>query len=76
MEPMDTYLCVLLELTLINDTTAYTQRQICKIITANQTAFDEVYDNPVARANARNTYLSTAQSIVVYDKTEDCGDMS
>jgi hypothetical protein len=74
MEPMDTKLCVLLELNLINASVVYTQTQICSIIANNQTAFDTIYNDPVARADARNTYLGTAQIIDVQNKSEDCGD--
>lgn len=72
MEPMDTKICVLLELNLVNATTAYTQTQICTIISSNQTSFDAIYNDPVARLAARNKYLTTSQNIVVYDRTEDC----
>ena len=73
MEPMDTYLCVLLDLNLINATTTYTQSEICSTIASNQTSFDAIYNNPAARMNARTTYLSTAQMIDVRDKRGDCG---
>ncbi len=72
MEPMDTYLCVLLKLDLINPAVVYTQVQICGIIAANQTDFDTIYNNPVSRQAARTQYLSTASMIDVIDKDEEC----
>lgn len=73
MEPMDSYLCVLLDLQLINSTAVYTQSQICSIIVANQTDFDNIYNNPTALNAARTQYMGTAQVIEVIDKAEDCG---
>ena len=72
MEPMDTYLCVLLQLSLINPAVVYTQVQICGIIATNQTDFDNIYNNPVARLTARTQYMSTASLIEIIDKDDDC----
>ncbi len=73
MEPMDTKLCVLLQLQLINSTTTYTQTEICGIISNNQSSFDAIYNNPVSRQAARNEFLDEAKRIIVVDKQEDCG---
>lgn len=73
MEPMDSYLCVLLELNLIQANTTYQQSAICDAIANNQTDFDDIYNDPVALQAARDKYMGTAQVISVVDKREDCG---
>lgn len=72
MEPMDSYLCILLQLHVINSSTTYTQAQICSYVAQNQTYVDDIMGDPPALAAVRNQYLQEAQTIVVLDKQEDC----
>lgn len=74
MEPMDSYLCILLDLKVINSSTQYTQAQICSYVAQNQTYINDIMSDPPALAAIRNQYLTEAQSIVVLNKAEDCGD--
>ena len=75
MEPMDTYLCVLLDLNLTTSSpvSPYTQTQICGIISDNQTSFDGIYNDPAARQAAKDEFMDEARRIIVFDKEQDCG---
>ena len=72
MEPMDSYLCILLSIDVISSDKQYTQTQICVYVAENQTQIDNIMNNPQQLAAVRYEYMSEAQSIVVLDKTEDC----
>lgn len=74
MEPMDSYLCILLDLHVINSSTQYTQTQICAYVAQNKTHIDNIMGDPPALAAIRSQYLQEAQSIIVLNKAEDCGD--
>ncbi len=72
MEPMDSYLCILLSIDVISPTRTYTQQQICAYVAQNQTQIDNIMSSPVQLFSVRQQYLTEAQNIVVLDKTEDC----
>lgn len=72
MEPMDSYLCILLSINVITSTRTYTQQQICAYVAQNQTYINTVMGDPVQLAAVRLQYMSEAQLIVVLDKTEEC----
>lgn len=72
MEPMDSYLCILLSMDVITSTRPYTQQQICAYVAQNQTQVNYIMSHPVELEAVRQQYLAEAQSIVVLDKSEDC----
>jgi hypothetical protein len=72
MEPMDTYLCILLSINVITTTQTYTQAQICYYVAENQTTINNVMSSPVKLQSVRTQYMTQAQSIIVINKTENC----
>lgn len=72
MEPMNTYLCILLSIDVISTSQTYTQAQICTYVAENQTTIDNVMSDPPKMYAVRTQYMSQAQSIIVINKTENC----
>jgi len=72
MEPMDSYLCILLSIDVIGTSRPYSQQEICAYVAQNQTTIDNIMNSPPQLASVRHQYLAEAQGIVVIDKTEDC----
>ena len=72
MEPMDTKLCVLRELNLIQSPATYIQTEICTIIAQNRQAFDGICDDPVQRQAAVDANMDKVRRPILIDKLEDC----
>lgn len=72
MEPMDSYLCILLSIDVITTSRAYTQQEICGYVAQNQTYVNSVMSDPVALKQVQDEYMTDAQNVEVIDKQEDC----
>lgn len=72
MEPMNTYLCILLSINVITTSQTYTQAQICTYVAENQTTITNVMSDPAKLYSVRSQYMQDAQSIIVVNKTENC----
>lgn len=72
MEPMDTYLCILLSIDVISTSQTYTQTQICGYVNEYQTTINNVMSDPVKLHGVRTQYMQDAQSIIVINKSENC----